>query len=88
MGAIFKIPAGIVFVVGGIWGFFICVGIVVDALGLIGGAVAFLLLPITLYFAPWYVAIAKGNWFPLLLIYGSSIAAAALYAIGGAIDRD
>jgi hypothetical protein len=88
MGSIFKIPAGIIYVVGGLWGLFICLGIITDALGFIGGAIAFFLLPFTLYFAPWYAAIAKGNWFPLLLVYGSGIAAAILYAIGAAIDKD
>jgi len=88
MGAIFKIPAGIIYIVGGIWGFFICLGIISDALGFIGSLLAFFLLPITVYLAPWYAAFAQGNWFPLMLVYGSGIAAMVLYAIGSAIDRD
>ena len=45
MGAIFKIPAVIIYVAGGIWGFFICLRIVIDALGFIGGAIGFMSFP-------------------------------------------
>ncbi len=88
MGAIFKIPAFIVYFVAGIWGLFICLSIVVDQLGFLGGAVAFAIAPFTLMFAPWYAALAEQNWFPLALVYGSGIAASVLYGIGAAIDGD
>lgn len=88
MGAIFKIPAGIIYVVGGIWGFVVCLGIIADALGFIGAVIAFFLLPITIYLAPFYAGLAQGNWFPLMLVYGSGIAAMVLYVIGSVIDRD
>jgi hypothetical protein len=87
MGLIFKIPAGIIYFGGGLWGLFVCLGIVVDELGFIGGTIAFFLFPVTLYFAPWYAAIAQGNWFPVFLVYGSTIAALILYGIGAAIDK-
>jgi hypothetical protein len=87
MGALFKIPGGIVYFIGGLWGFFICLGIISDAIGFWGAAAAFILLPITVYLAPWYAALGKGNWFPLLVIYGSTFAAMILFAIGSAIDR-
>ena len=88
MGAIFKIPGFIVYFVAGLWGFFISLGIVVDHLGFIGGAIAFLLAPVTLAFAPWYEAIANSNWFPVMLVYGGGIGATILVAIGSAIDGD
>lgn len=88
MGLIFKIPAFLIYFVAGIWGFFICLGIVVDQLGFIGGAVAFVIFPVTLTFAPVYAALADSNWFPLILIYGGGVGASVLYAIGAAIDRD
>jgi hypothetical protein len=88
MGIVFKIPAIIVSLVSGVWGFFICMAIVTDALGFIGGAIAFMFFPIALAFAPWYAAIANANWFPLLLVYGGGLGAAALYGIGVAIDGD
>ena len=88
MGAIFKIPAYIIYFVAGLWGFFICLGIVIDHLGFIGAVLAFFLAPITLGLAPWYEAIANSNWFPLLLVYGGGIAAAILHGIGSAIDGD
>jgi len=61
---------------------------VIDALGFIGGTIGFMFFPVTLYFAPWYEAIAKHNWFPIALVYGTTVAAATLYAIGAAIDKD
>jgi hypothetical protein len=88
MGAIFKVPAGIIYLVGGLWGLIVCLGIVSDKFGAIGGVVAFFLFPVALYFAPWYAAFANGNWFPVLLVYGTSIGAAILFSIGSAIDRD
>ncbi|MCD5402151.1 hypothetical protein LR013_06180 [candidate division NPL-UPA2 bacterium] len=88
MGLIFKIPAVIIYIVAGLWGFFICLGIVVDHLGFIGDAIAFFLFPVTLVFAPWYEALANSNWFPLMLVYGGGIGASILYGIGSAIDGD
>jgi len=88
MGVIFKIPAFIIYFVAGLWGFFICLGIVVDNLGFIGGAIAFMLAPVTLVFAPWYEALANSNWFPIMLVYGGGIGASILYGIGSAIDGD
>mgnify|MGYP001447632710 CR=1 FL=1 len=88
MGIIFKIPAYIIFLVVGLWGFFISLGIVVDHLGFIGGTIAFFLAPATLSFAPWYEAIANSNWFPVILVYGGGIVAAILYFVGLAIDGD
>jgi len=88
MGAILKIPGYIVYLVAGLWGFFISLGIVVDHLGFIGGAIAFFLAPMTLAFAPWYEAIANSNWFLIILVYGGGIGATILVAIGSAIDGD
>ncbi|MHB8070180.1 MAG: hypothetical protein ACYDIC_19990 [Desulfobaccales bacterium] len=88
MGLIFKIPAGIVYFVGGLWGLFVCLSIVSRELGFLGGAIGFFLLPVTLYFAPWYEAITYKNWFPVILVYGTTFVAAILYGIGALIDRD
>ena len=88
MGAVFKIPAIIIYVVGGIWGLIICLGIVSSKFGVVGAVIAFFLLPITVYLAPWYAGIAQGNWFPVILVYGTGIGAMILHAIGSAIDRD
>ncbi len=68
MGAIFKIPAVIIYFVAGLWGFIVSLGIVVDHLGFIGGVIAFFLAPVTLALAPWYEALANSNWFPVMLV--------------------
>lgn len=88
MGAFFKITAFSIYFVAGIWGLFICLGVVVKELGFIGGVIGFMFFPVTLYFAPWYEAISKGNWFPVILIYGSTFVAAILAGIGAMIDKD
>lgn len=88
MGVIFKVPAFVIYFVGGIWGFFVSLGIVTDELGFLGGALAFFLAPFALAFAPWYAAIADNNWFLVGLIYGGGIAASVLYGIGSAIDGE
>ncbi len=88
MGMIFKVPAGIIYFVAGLWGFFISLGIIRDAWGFFGAVLAFILAPFTLTLAPWYAGFAHGNWFPVLLVYGGGIAGTVLFAIGSAIDKD
>jgi hypothetical protein len=88
MGKIFKIPAMIVYIVGGLWGFLVSIAIVSKELGFLGGAIAFVVFPVTLYFAPWYEGLVHANWFPVALVYGTTIIAAILYGIGALIDRD
>lgn len=86
MGALFKFPAYIVYLVGGLWGFFISLKIVFANLGFIGGAIAFFLAPFTLALAPWYEVFVHSNWFPVILVYGSGVFATILYTIGSSID--
>ena len=88
MGIIFKVPAFIIYIFTGLWGLLVSLGIVTDALGFIGGLIAFVFFPVALVFAPWYAALAYQNWFPLLLVYGGMIGGSILYAIGAAIDKD
>lgn len=88
MGMIFKVPGILIFVLGGLWGTFICLKIVIDALGFIGGLIAFFALPITLVFAPFYVGLKYDNWFPLILIYGTGMIGTILFAIGSKVSGD
>lgn len=86
MGTLFKIPGILLFIVSGVWGFFISMGIVVDNLGFLGGAIAFMIFPATMAFAPLYEGLANSNWFPVLLVYGGMVGAMVLNGIGEAID--
>jgi len=88
MGAIFKVPAMIIYFAGGLWGLVICLGIVSAKLGIIGLIVGLFIFPAVLYLAPWYAGFADGNWFPVMLIYGTTIASWILFAIGSAIDSE
>jgi hypothetical protein len=87
MGAIFKVPGYIVYVLGGLWGLIICLGIVKAKLGFIGVIVGFVFFPVIVYLAPWYVGFADSNWQPLMVVYGSGIAAMILIGIGSAFDK-
>jgi hypothetical protein len=86
MGVIFKVPAAIIYILGGIWGLIICLGIVSSKLGTLGIIVSLFVFPATLYLAPWYVGFADNNWFPVLVVYGSGIGAAVLFQIGALLD--
>lgn len=88
LGSIFKVLAGIVFAIFGLWGLIIELAIVNQAAGFWGVVIGFLVLPITFAVAPWYALVAWGNWFPLVIVYGGGIAAAALFFIGSAIAGD
>ena len=88
MGSIFKVPGMIVWFVGGLWGLLVCLGIVKAKLGFIGVLIGLLVFPVLVYLAPWYAALADDNWFPVSLVYGTSIAGWVLIGIGVAIDGD
>jgi hypothetical protein len=88
MGLIFKAPAFLIWVVSGIWGLFICFGIVQNALGTVIAVISVFLAPALLGLAPWYAGFFLKDWFPLLLTYGGGLVAYILFAIGSAIDRD
>jgi hypothetical protein len=88
MGNLFKIPAGIIYIIGSFWGLIICLGIVHDKIGFFGTVFALFLLPFTIYLAPWYVGFVDGNWHPVMVIYGSGIGAFILFIIGTLIDGD
>lgn len=86
MGIIFKGPGVLIYIVAGIWGLFICFGIVQSALGTVVAFLSLVVAPFLLGLAPWYAGIAKGDWFPVLLVYGGGILGSILFAIGNAID--
>jgi hypothetical protein len=87
MAALFKIPAMFIYFVGGLWGLAVSLGIVYHGLGLIGTILGLLVFPLVLYLAPWYAGFAQGNWFPVVLVYGSGIVAMILFVIGSAFDK-
>lgn len=88
MGSIFKIPGYLIYFIGGLWGFAICLGIVANKLGTILAVISLFFFPVTLVVAPFYAGFANGNWLPLALVYGSGILGTVLVAIGSAIDKD
>jgi len=74
----------LIWVVAGLWGFFLELQIVNKIAGFWGLVIGFTILPITFFVAPFYALIAWGNWIPLVLIYGGGIGGTALYG-GGSI---
>jgi len=88
MGTIIKITGYLVYLIAGGWGMFICLTIISQELGFIGGCIAFMFFPVALAFAPWYAVMKYGYWFPVFLIYGGGLAGTILYGIGSLIDKD
>ena len=89
MGNLLKFPAFIIFIVGGIWGFFLSVEILQEWMGdIIGFIVGVILVPFLLTIAPLVDGFINGNWLAAQVVFGSSILAGLLYVIGSAIDGD
>ena len=88
MGKIFKGPGYLIFIICGIWGLFICFGIVQNITGTLFAFLSLFLFPLVATLAPLYEGVVNGNWFPLLLIYGGGILSMTLIAIGSKIDGD
>ena len=88
LGRALKITGGIVFLISGLWGLFLCLGIISKVAGFWGIVGALVLGPITLVAAPLYAGFAWGNWFPLILNYGGAISAAILFGIGMTLSRE
>ncbi len=88
LGGSFKVLGGIGFAIFGLWGFIIELAIVNQAAGFWGVVIGIMLLLVTLVAAPWYALVALGNWFPLVIVYGGVIVAAALFGIGSVIAGD
>jgi len=88
MGIIFRIPGTLTYVLCGIWGALLCIGIVADHFGSLVAGLALLIAPATLVLVPFYEGFANGNWYLLLLVYGGGITAALLNIIGGKIDGE
>jgi hypothetical protein len=63
-------------------------GIVKAKLGIIGVIVSLFIFPVVVYIAPWWVGFADGNWMPVMVVYGSGIAAMILIGIGSAFDKN
>jgi hypothetical protein len=78
----------IIFAVCGLWGFFLCLGIISKAAGFWGLVVALMFTPIAFLAAPLYAGFTWGNWFPLFLNYGGSIVGALLFGIGSKLSVD
>jgi len=86
LGNLIKVAGSIVFIVSGLWGFFLCLGIISKIYGSWGIVAALCLTPVTFVGTPLYAGFKFGNWFPLFLNYGGSITAIVLTSIGSAIS--
>ncbi len=85
LGNLIKVAGYIVFVFCGLWGFFLCLGIISKIYGSWGIVAALALTPVTFVGTPLYAGVKFGNWFPLFLNYGGSITAIVLTSIGSKI---
>jgi hypothetical protein len=88
IGSLLKGAGMVVWFVAGLWGFFLCLGIISHAAGFWGIVGGLFLAPITFVAAPLYAGFEHGDWFPLILNYGGSVVAMVLMGIGGAMSND
>lgn len=86
VGSFLKGVGGVIWLVAGIWGFFLCLGIISDAAGFWGLVAGLFFAPITFAAAPLYAVFEYGDWFPLILNYGGSVVAIVFIGIGGAMS--
>jgi len=77
--------SGIIF---GFWGLILLVGVVNEIAGFLGVVIGFILFPVMFAAAPWYAAVAWGNWLPLIVCYGGGVLTAILYGLGSLIAGD
>ena len=84
----FKTTAIIIYVIAGLLGTLISLGIIFEKLGFIAGLITIFLAPVALAFVPWYEALANGNWFLVILVYGGGIFGTILMTMGSAIDNE
>jgi hypothetical protein len=73
LAKIFYGIAMIIWVVGGLIGFILSLGIVKANLGIVATIIAFFIAPITFTLAPWYEVYAHSNWQVIIINYGSMI---------------
>jgi len=85
LGNLIRIAGYMVFIVCGLWGFFLCLGIIFKIYGYWGIVAGLFLTPVTFVGTPLYAGVKWGNWFPLFLNYGGSITAIVLTSIGNSI---
>jgi len=90
IGWLFIIAGYACWVVLGIWAMIVNLAIVALEWGFTGAVVAFFVFPVTYVVAPIWAIIKYGNWFPLILGYGSVIVGYGLFALGMLIrgERD
>ncbi|MDD5360460.1 MAG: hypothetical protein PHI79_07335 [Sulfurovaceae bacterium] len=86
MAKIFYGIAIIVWVVGGLFGFILSLGIVKANLGIVATVIAFFIAPITFTFAPWYEVYAHSNWQVIIINYGSAILGGIFAVISNAME--
>lgn len=65
----------------GLYGFVLCLGVLIDELGFLGGLIGFLIAPVTFFFVPWYEALWNENWFLVKWVYGGGILVFVLHWI-------
>jgi hypothetical protein len=85
LGNLIRVAGYMVFIVCGLWGFFLCLGIISKIYGSWGIVAALCLTPVTFVGTPLYAGFKWGNWFPLFLNYGGGITAIVLTSIGNTI---
>lgn len=68
----------------GIWAVIVNLGVIYDALGILGVLIQLLLVP-TILLVPIYAGFWLGDWFPALITYGGMVPPALVCLLGSAL---
>lgn len=88
LGASFKLFGWAAIVLGGLWGFVLCLAIISKFVGFWGAVAAIVIGPITVLAGPVYAGFEWHNWFPLALNYGGGLAGMVFVGIGSWLSGD
>jgi hypothetical protein len=88
MGKVFRLLGHATQIGAGVWGMYLCLGVVFHNLGAFATVIAFFIFPGTLFFVPLYELFANSNWLPAAVSYGGATASFLLIMAGVALDDD
>lgn len=80
MGTILRMLGMLAYLVAGLLGLVICLGILVDVGGVLLAVIGFFIFPAALGIAPWIPLLTQGNWVPLVVVYGGGLVGLLLNA--------
>jgi hypothetical protein len=79
--------AGFLYFASGVWGLILIVPVIYHWGGVIVVILAIIFVPATLLIVPWFNAIAHGDWFLVILNYGTPIVCGVLILLANQLEK-